>query len=70
VLFGHVLLELFALPREVKLGNTPSMLPHTGYFWHDVQESMHAIHAFTDLIESVSRTPSGFWMSDDKQLEV
>ncbi|GJN03473.1 hypothetical protein PR202_ga20924 [Eleusine coracana subsp. coracana] len=44
-LFGRVLPDLFALPRDVKLRNAPGPPPHTGYFSHGVQESVRINHA-------------------------
>lgn len=44
-LFDRVLPELFALPRDVKLRNTPGPPPHTGYVNYGVRESVRIDHA-------------------------
>ncbi|TVU06040.1 hypothetical protein EJB05_49230, partial [Eragrostis curvula] len=57
-LFGRVLPELFALPRDVKLRNAPGEPPYKGYITHGVLESVRIDHAddagnvrdFADLI--------------------
>lgn len=68
-LFTRVLPDLFALPRAVKLRNTPGAPPHSGYLCNGALESLRinhgddpaAVRAFAGLLRPDGIGNPLFW---------